>query len=152
MTNTPTTRRKQTRILALIALLVGILLLATGCRSTPDPDTLPDLAFGRFEIRMEGYEPGDQCAEEYGPITMTHCVRNTGNVDSGQFAIASGDTTHTVEGLAAGEEFCFTISGSQTIIDPDNQVEEQREDNNHLDHAMLPRPTQPLLCTATPSN
>ena len=85
-------------------------------------------------------------------------ISNKGTGAAGSFVLKSGDQQITVNGLAAGEnksvfipDYVNQTGATVTVtIDPANTVAESNEQNNTFS-GMLPVPTQPLPCTATPS-
>jgi len=86
-------------------------------------------------------------------------ISNKGQSAASNFAVKYGDQQVTVASLGAGETKSVFIpnyvgsSGSvETVItiDPANAVAESNEQNNTFS-GILPVPTQPLPCTATPS-
>jgi hypothetical protein len=155
-----------------VALLVGLLALeAFSVSASPagprlflplilrdrnSNTTLPDLVVTYAYISMAGYHGG--CIPQYTTMVIVACVRNQGPGTAAPFDISVNETFGAhAPGLDAGKDACFDtapapygFSPVTIVVDPANQVPESIETNNTWT-ALLPIPTPPLLCTATPS-
>ncbi len=116
---------------------------------------LPDLIPTYVYWNMRGYHSG--CVREYGPLVISVCIRNAGSRAAGPFALTVyGAEAGRVEGLAAGAQLCqetdalYLSNPVTVVVDPANQVAESDETNNTWS-GILPVPTAPPLCTATPT-
>ena len=129
-------------------LTLSIFIMLAACTSAPTQgDSLPDLAFAGGSVDMVGYNGG--CVEQIGPMETTICIRNNGEPDLRDIAVQIDDEKLTIEMLSPGEETCLTVGGarSKVTIDPANAITESNEENNST---LFPRPTPPVICTATP--
>ena len=115
-----------------------------------------DLVIGRVYINIRGYTGG--CASSYGPIVVTACVVNQGDRDAGAFDLSvNGVANWGADGVAAGDTLCietketpFLFIPFEIVADSGQEVAESDETNNTWE-GILPLPTAPVLCTATPT-
>ncbi len=117
----------------------------------PEAGALPDLIIERAGLHVQGYTGG--CAIPPLVLEIRVTVRNQGTADAGPFKVRTdGGLEWQVTGLAAGQSLDLEpkVGGAREVTaDPDNEVEESDETNNSF---MIPQPTPPLVCTATPTD
>jgi hypothetical protein len=124
---------------------------ATGTRTgTPTPAALPDLAIDMVRIELQVIS----CLSPGNPLGVRVFFDNIGQAASGSFVVNVNGATQTVNGLPAnaGQALFFPgITNPVTVtLDSTGLVTESDEANNTFS-GMVPVPTPPLPCTATPS-
>ena len=120
------------------------------------PQPLPDLAVGYAYLNMRGYNGG--CVTKYDDLVMMACIRNQGLGDAGPFRIAvDGLDGGRFPGIEKGGRVCLEtipwgggFAPVEVVVDSAGEVAESDEDNNVWE-GMIPVPTPPILCTATPT-
>lgn len=120
------------------------------------PSMPADLAITWVYANMRGFTGG--CIPRYEPLMIKVCVRNLGTGDAGPFDISVEDAFGARStGLQAGGNECLetipAVYGFDPItveVDAGNEVAESDEGNNTWT-GIVPLPTAPVLCTATPT-
>jgi hypothetical protein len=115
---------------------------------------LPDLTI--TSLRVELQNPGCMLPDDRFGLRIS--VANNGRAPAGAFVVKSGDLQQNVSGLAAGEtktvflpNYVSSVGNSITATaDSGNAIAESNEQNNVFS-GVVPVPTQPLPCTATPA-
>ena len=118
---------------------------------TASPAPLPDLALKDLAFQPEMGEP---CYDEKNRLGVHLIVVNLGPVDAGPFSVnLNGEGQNVESGLPAGGSLSLWFPGyseeNVVILDPNNQVLESDEDNNHV-LKMMAIPTLPPSCFPTP--
>lgn len=140
--------------------LTGRMVALAGPTATPAPSDTPpptpplaDLLFQRAIIELER---GGPCLEGSTDLGVRLWLENAGAA-AGPFVVeVNGVQVPFPDGLAAGHVTSFWVPGyvsggeNVAIADATGQVTESNEDNNTLS-TMLPIPTLPPPCTATPA-
>lgn len=115
-----------------------------------------DLTTTWVYANMRGFTGG--CIPRYEELLLKVCVRNQGAGDAGPFDIRVEDAFGArTAGLKAGGSECLeTVPATYGFnpitvkVDSRDEVAESDEDNNAWT-GIVPLPTAPLLCTATPT-
>lgn len=119
--------------------------------------TLPaDLTVTRVYANMRGFNGG--CIPRYEELMFKVCMRNQGAGDAGPFDVSVNDEFGARStGLNSGASECletihpaYGFTPVTVMADSSNEVAESNEGNNTWT-GMVPLPTPPLLCAATPT-
>ncbi|MCX6030896.1 MAG: DNRLRE domain-containing protein [Chloroflexi bacterium] len=118
--------------------------------------TLPDLTLAYAYFNMRGYYGG--CVLQYGDLVFYVCIANQGDAAAGPFTVGvNGEDRARAGGIPAQTTLCleagaYNFSFATIITDRYDEVAESDETNNTWSGMfILPIPTPPLLCTATPT-
>lgn len=139
--------------------LTGQMIALTGATTAPAPSDTPpptpplaDLLFQRAIIELER---GGPCLAGSTELGVRLWIENAGAA-AGPFVVeVNGAQVPFPDGLAAGQVSSFWMPGyvsggeNVAIADATGQVAESNEENNTFS-SMLPIPTLPPACTATP--
>ena len=121
---------------------------------TPTSFNLPDLVVQSMVIELETGGACDFVSTELGVRVV---VGNVGSAEAGPFVVDVNGSQQTVtSGLPQGETLSLWFAGylfgeNMAFVDATFQVEESNEENNQLSQ-LVPVPTLPPACTATPTN
>ena len=120
------------------------------------PSLPADLTITWVYANMRGFTGG--CIPRYETLMIKVCVRNLGAGDAGPFDISVEDAFGARStGLKVGGSECLeTIPAAYGFdpitveVDSENEIAESDEGNNTWT-GVVPLPTAPVLCTATPT-
>jgi WD40 repeat protein len=120
------------------------------------PGELPDLAVAEIALQNAATAgPADDCKPVSWPQQITVRVENRGGSPAGAFIVQINEFSQPVQaGLTAGQStillFSVNTGAVTVIVDPDSQVTESNETNNHASKVFV-LPTPSTACLPTPA-